>query len=249
MRFRKFLKTLDTQTNEQLKTLFERAAWTLGFSSLSSDRKLLIDTEASVVLIAYLVNLPELRLGRFLSVLLNWLQCRNHLIHAAKLLKMAQAAEVALGEQPVLRLALHALRHWDQKKFQNFKPDQLTNPYYPEPRLSSLVDHKLAAEGYYLDLPSNTGFRIPKSAFKPRTSDLISEQALLQRNEQLRVRLLYGASWRSDAILLLRDHPDMTASELSDTLLLSYEPAHRLVAETSHYRDLGFAFPRTGTDQ
>lgn len=249
MRFRKFLKTLDTQTNEDLKELFERAAWTLGFSGLSTDRKVVIDTEASVVLIAYLVNLPELRLIRFLSVLLNWLQCRNHLLHAAKLLKMAQAAEAALGEQPAVRLTLHALKHWDQKKFQNLRPNQLTNLYYPEPRLSSLVDQKIATEGYYLDLPADAGFRIPKSAFRPRSSDLISEQVLLERNEQLRLRLLHGASWRSDAILLLRDHPNMTASELSDTLLLSYEPAHRVVAEISHYRELGFTLPNTGTDK
>jgi hypothetical protein len=40
----------------------------------------------------------------------------------------------------------------------------------------------------------------------------------------------------------------MTASELSDTLMLSYEPAHRLVAEVSRYRSLGFPLSVTGAE-
>jgi hypothetical protein len=206
-----------------------------------------MDTEASVVLVAYLVSQPELRLNRFLSVLLNWLQTRHHLLHAAKLLKMAQAAEAALGEMPALRLVLHVLRKTDPKKFQNYKPDPLSKPFYPEPRLAAFVDQKLSKEGLYLDLPAEAGFHVPKSAFRPRASDLLSEEALLKRNEQLRLRLLLGASWRTDAVLLLRDHPAMSASELSDTLMLSYEPAHRLVAEVSRYRSLGFPLTATGS--
>jgi hypothetical protein len=248
MRFRKHLKSLDTSSREELSELFDRAAWTLGFSSLSTAPKAAMDTEAAVVLVAYLVSQPELRLARFLSVLLNWLQARHHLLHAAKLLKMAQAAEAALGEMPTLRLALHVLRKVDPKKFQNFKPDPLSKPFYPEPRLAALVDQKLKKEGLYLDLPTKAGFHVPKSAFQPRTSDLLSEEALLKIIEQLRLRLLHGASWRSDAVLLLRDHPAMTASELSDTLMLSYEPAHRLVSEVSRYRSLGFPLSATGSE-
>jgi hypothetical protein len=248
MRLRKLLKSLDTKTAEELAELFDRAAWTLGFSSLSATPKVAMDTEAAVVLVAYLVSQPELRLARFLSVLLNWVQTRHHLLHAAKLLKMAQAAEGALGEMPTLRLVLYALRKTDPKKFQNFKLDPLSNPFYPEPRLAALVDRKLDKEGLYLDLPAKAGFHVPKSAFQPRASDLLSEEALLKRNEQLRLRLLHGVTWRSDAVLLLRDHPTMTASELSDTLMLSYEPAHRLVAEVSRYRSLGFPLSATGSE-
>ncbi len=248
MRLRKLLKTLDTKTSEELAELFDRAAWTLGFSSFSTAPKTPLDAEAAVVLVAYLVNQPELRLARFLAVLMNWLQTRHHLLHTAKLLKMAQAAEATLGEMPTLRLALHVLRKEDPKKFQKFKPNPLSKPFYPEPRFAALVDQKLKKEGFYLDLPENAGFRVPKSAFRPRASDLLSEKALLKRNEQLRLRLLHGASWRSDAVLLLRDHPEMTASELSDTLMLSYEPAHRLVAEVSRYRSMGFTLSATGSD-
>jgi hypothetical protein len=57
----------------------------LGFSSFSTAPREALDTEAAVVLLAYLVGLPELRLGRFLSVLLHWLHSRHHLLHAAKL--------------------------------------------------------------------------------------------------------------------------------------------------------------------
>lgn len=246
MRSRKALKTLDTRTRDELFGLFDRAAWTLGFSSLSTHKAEPLDVEAAVVLVAYLVGLRELRLGRFVSVLLNWLQTRHHLLHPAKLLKMAQALETAVGEQPALRLALHALRAVDPKKFQNFRPAPLSAPYYLEPRLAALVDQKLEKEGYYLDLPAKAGLRVPRSAFPRRTSDLLSEEALLKRNEQLRQRLLHGAGWRSDAVLLLRDHPEMTASELSDTLMLSYEPAHRLVSEVGRYRSLGFPFDEAG---
>ncbi len=247
MRYRKLLKSIDTMTSQELLDLFDRSAWTLGFSSLSNQVKLPLDTEAAVVLIAYLVNLPELRLNRFLGVLLHWLGTRNHLLHAAKLLKMADAAEASLGEISTLRLAMHVLHKTDPKKFQNFKPASVSKPFYPEPRFASIVDQKLAKEGYYLDLSAEAGFRIPKSAFKPRKSDLLPEDSLLKRNEQLRYRLLLGASWRSDAILLLRDQPAMSASQLSDTLMLSYEPAHRLVNEINHYRSLGFSLNATGS--
>jgi hypothetical protein len=240
VRYTKALKTLDTKTSEELLALFDRAAWTLGFSSLSAQSQEPLDTEVAVVLVSYLVGQPELRLGRFLSVLLNWLRTRSHLLHPAKLLKMARAAELALGEMPTLHLAMHTLRAVDPKRFQSFKPAPLSKPFYPEPRLAALVDQKLEKEGFYLDLPSSAGFRVSKSAFPARASDLLSEEALLKRNEQLRQRLLHGTDWRSDAVLLLRDHPEMTASELSDTLMLSYEPAHRLVAEIARYRSLGF---------
>ena len=52
--------------------------------------------------------------------------------------------------------------------------------------------------------------------------------------------------WRADAVLLLRDRPEMTASELADTLMLSYEPAHRLVNEVARYRSLGFPLSVAG---
>jgi len=246
VRFRKALKTLDTKTREELLELFDSAAWTLGFSSLSTQPAAPLDTEVAVVLVAYLVGLRELRLGRFLPVLLHWLRAHHHLLHPAKLLKMAQAVEAALGEQPPLRLALRVLRATDPKKFQNFRPEPLSAPFYAEPRLAALVDQKLEKEGYYLDLAAEEGFRVPKSAFVPRTSDLLPEEALLRRNEQLRHRLLHGSGWRSDAVLLLRDYPAMTASELSDTLMLSYEPAHRLVAEVARYRSLGFPLSAEG---
>jgi len=241
MRFRKALKTLDTKTREELISLFDRAAWTLGFSSLSTQDKEPLDVEAAVVLVAFIVSARELRLGRFLPVLIHWLSVRHHLLNAAKLLKMARATEATLGELPALRLAMHTLRAADPKKFQNFRPAPLSMPFYTEPRLAALVDRKVASEGFSIDLMETDGFRLPKSAFPRRASDLISEKALLQRNEQLRTRLLHGPSYRADAILLLRDSPDMKACELSDTLMLSYEPAHRLVSEVAHYRSLGFA--------
>ncbi len=248
MLLRKTLKTLDTKTQGELKDLFDQAAWTLGFSSFSATPKSPLDVEAAVVLVAYLVGQSELRLSRFLSVLVHWLSTRHNYLHAAKLLKMAQAMEVALGEIPTLRLAMHVLQKADPKKFRNFKPGLLSEPFYLEPRFAALVDQKVAKEGYYLDLHAEDGFCLPKSAFKPRASDLLSEEALLKRNEQLRLRLLYGISWRSDAVLLLRDHPEMTASELSDTLMLSYEPAHRLVSELMRYRSLGFPLSATGSN-
>lgn len=247
MRFRKSLKTLDTKTKEELLELFDRAGWSLGFSSLSTASKNPLDTEASLVLLSYLVTQPELRLGRFLSVLVHWTTTRHHLLHPAKLLKMATAAEVALGEIPTLRLTFHVLRNADPKKFKNFRPLPLSKPFYLDQRLAELVDAKIETEGYYLNLPADEGFHIPKSAFPVRTGDLISEGALLRRNEQLRQRLLHGASWRSDAVLLIRDHPDMNASELSDTLMLSYEPAHRLVTELSRYRSFGFPLSAVGS--
>lgn len=247
MRYRKVLKSLDTKAPEELLELFDRCAWTLGFSSLARQEKQPVDTEAAVVLVAYLVNLPELRLNRFLGVLLQWVMTWHHLLHVAKLLKMAVAAESNLGEISTLRLVMIVLHRTDSKKFQNFRPAPTSKPFYPDPRLAELVDQKIAKEGYYLDLPADAGFRVPKSAFKPRASDLLSEAELLKRNEQLRYRLLHGSSWRSDAILLLRDHPEMSASELSDTLMLSYEPAHRLVAEINHYRSFGFSLNATGS--
>lgn len=240
MRFRNTMKTIDIMTREELMGLFDRAAWTLGFSSASTRQTTLLDAEAAVVLVAYLAGLQALRLGRFLPVLLNWLRTRHHLLHPAKLLKMARAAEVALGEQAPLRLALHTLRASDPKRFQSFRPPPLSVPFYPEPRLATLVDQKIEKEGYYLDLTAEDGFHIPKSAFVPRPSDLLSEKALLTRNEQLRNRLLHGPTWRADAVLLLRDHPWISASELADMLMLSYEPAHRLVREIARYRSLGF---------
>jgi hypothetical protein len=240
MRFRKALKTLDTKTRDELLELFDRAAWTLGFSSLSTRVEEPLDVEAAVVLVAYLAGLRDLRLGRFLPVLVHWLSAWHHLLNAAKLLKMARAAEAALGELPTLRLALHTLRAADPKKFQNFHPAPLSEPFYPEPRFAALVDQKLAAEGFFMGLSMEDGLRLPKSAFPSRASDLLSEEALLERNEQLRMRLLHGVGYRADAVLLLKDKPNMTASELSDTLMLSYEPAHRLVSEVARYRALGF---------
>ncbi len=247
MRFRKTLKTLDTKTTGEYLELFDRVAWTLGFSSFTSRPLKLLDTEAAVVLMVYLITQPELRLARFFPVLINWLNTYHSHLHAAKLLKMAEAAENMLGEIAPLRLAFHVLRKADPKKFQHFQPQAVSKPFYLEPRLANLIDQKIAKEGLYLDLKRKEGFRIPKSAFSRRASDLISEEALLKRNEQLRLRLLNGSNWRSDALLLLRDHPNMTASELSDILMLSYEPAHRIVAEVARYRALGFSLPETGS--
>ena len=246
MRYRKALKTLDTKTPEELLTLFDRVTWTLGIASLSTTPQEPMDTEVAIVIGAYLIGLRDLRLGRFLGVVLNWLAQRHHLVHPAKLLKMAKALEAAVGEQPVLRLSMHALRVADPRRFQNFYPRPLTVPFYAEPRLAALVDQKLEQEGYFLGLSATEGFRISKSAFPSRDSDLLIEENLLKRNEQLRQRLLHGMAWRTDAVLLLRDSPQMTASELADTLMLSYEPAHRLVAEINRYRDLGFAIPISG---
>lgn len=243
VRYRKALKTLDTKTPEELMALFDRVTWTLGIASLSSVPQEPMDTEVAVVIGAYLIGLRELRLGRFLSVLLNWLAKRHHLLHPAKLLKMARAFEAAMGEQAVLRLSMHVLRAADPRRFQNFESRPLTAPFYAEPKLAAIVDQKLEHEGFFLGLPATAGFRIPKSAFPSRDSDLLTEENLLKRNEQLRQRLLHGTAWRTDAVLLLRDSPKMTASELADTLMLSYEPAHRLVAEISRYRDLGFEIP------
>ena len=242
MRYRKALKTLDTKTPDELLGLFDRVAWTLGFSSLATTPLEPLDVEVAVVLGAYLVGVRELRLGRFLAVLINWLQVRHHFLHPAKLLKMAQALEGELGEQPTLRLALHALRNADSKRFQNFRPKPLSTPFYAEPRLAPLVDQKLKQEGTFLDLLTSEGFRISKFAFTPRAHDIISEEDLLKRNEQLRGRLLHGTAWRTDVVLLLRDSPYMNASELADTLMLSYEPAHRLITEITRYRQLGFPF-------
>jgi hypothetical protein len=157
MRYRKAIKTLDTKTPEELLALFDRVTWTLGIASLSTAPQKPMDTEVAIVIGAYLIGLRDLRLGRFLGVILNWLAKRHHLIHAAKLLKMAKALEAAVGEQPVLRLSMHAIRAADPKRFQNFCPSPLTVPFYAEPRLAALVDQKLQQEGNFKDLPANEG--------------------------------------------------------------------------------------------
>ncbi|MBM4253575.1 MAG: hypothetical protein FJ146_16525 [Deltaproteobacteria bacterium] len=195
MRYRKALQTLGTKTPEELMAMFDRVTWTLGITSLSSVPQEPVDTEAAIVFGTYLIGLCDLRLGRFLAVLLNWLAKRHHLLNPSKLLKMARAFEAEMGEQAVLRLSMHVLRAADPRRFQHFNPRPLTAPFYAEPRLAALVDQKLEQEGYFLGLSASEGFRIPKLAFPLRDSDLLTEENLLRRNEQLRQRILYGTTW------------------------------------------------------
>jgi hypothetical protein len=68
---------------------------------------------------------------------------------------------------------------------------------------------------------------------------LLAEQ-YLSLNEQLRMRLLFGANARADAVLLYRENPSMSARELSETLMLSYEPAHRLAKDIKNYLSYGY---------
>ena len=241
MRFRVALKTLDTKTNDELLLLFDRAAFTLGFSSLGMRTEELLDTETAIVLLAYVLGKHELRLARFVPVLVMWLSRYHSLLNAQKLSKMAREMESAVGELAIFRLVALALKASDPRKFRNFRILPLTEPFYLEPRLRSLVDQKLKDQGFYPGLSKETGLMISASAFAARESDLVPEHTLFRRNEQLRHRLIHGATYRSDATLLLRDRPQMTAKELADTLMLSYEPAHRLSADIARYRALGFA--------
>ena len=238
MRFKQLLKTTAEQAElGDLMSLFERAAYTLGFSTLGTSVSAPMDVEAAVTLMTYLAAREDLRLSRFTSVLMHWLSRYHHLLNAQKLLKMGKLAESILGqgELPLFRLASHALKKMDHKKFKNFSARKLKQPFYVDPRLSSVVDHKLQEEGFYLGLTKSTGLMIPAGSFPERSSDLLSEEVFLKRNEQLRLRLLMGVGYRSDAVWLLNENANMSAREMSHRLLLSYEPAHRLATELRRY--------------
>lgn len=242
MRFRLALKTMDTKTKDQLLELFDSASYTLGFSSLEQRPMSLMDTEASVALMPYLMAQKELELNRFVPVLLQWLGSYHGLLNPTKLLKMCQMVEAMAGvDLPVLRLVSFFLKKTDPRRFKNFTVTPLASPFYFEPRLKELVDSKLRREGFYKDLPSEVGLMVSASAFKNRESNLLPEQAFLKRNEQLRTRLVHGVNYRSDAVLLLRDNSSMSAKEVADTLALSYEPAHRLTLDVRRYLELGFS--------
>lgn len=240
MRFRNSMKTLDTKTRDELLQLFDRVSYSLGFASLSTTTFATLDVEGSIVLGAYLLSQRELRLSRFVPALVLWLQRYHGLVNAHKLIKMTTTAEAELGDLALMRLVAHVLKHCDSRKYKNINIAPLQEPFYLEPRLKILVDTKVQQEGYYLAMPADLGIMISRSGLQLRDSDLISEDNYLKRNEQLRLRLLNGVNYRTDAAILLRDHPTISAKELSDTLCLSYEPAHRLTSEIAKYRSLGF---------
>ncbi len=241
MRFRQALKSIDTLTREELLNLFDRASYSLAFSSLERTSIEHLDTEASVALLTFLLSKRELELSRFVPVLLQWLGRYHHLLNPTKLSKMCSMVESASGEElPVLRLVSFLLKKTDPRRFKKLSVAPLTSPFYFEPRLKAIVDKKLESEGFFMGLPPEVGLMVSASAFKPRDSNLLGEEILFNRNKQLRSRLLHGVNYRNDAILLLTEHPNMSARELSDTLVLSYEPAHRLSQDVKNFREFGF---------
>ena len=232
MRFGEVLREASgAEATAALRT-FDQAAWSLGFSTLSTmnDREP-FDVEASVVMLTVLLGRRDLRLSRFVSVLTQWLRRYHGLVNPQKLLKIGRSAEKALGDLPLLRLAFFVLRNSDPKRFKKFETAPLKDPFYLDPRLRDLVDRDIAKKGMFLGLSPSSGLMFPEGAFKERDSDLLPEAALLSRNMQLRLRLLLGANSRSDAAYQLARSPDVSARQLARIIFLSYEPAHRLKQE------------------
>ena len=241
MRYRQALKTIDTLTHEEMLNIFDRASYSLAFSSLKTTPIEFLDTEASVALLTFLLSKRELELVRFVPVLLQWLSRYHHLLNPTKLIKMCSMLESACGEElAVLRLVSFFLKKMDPRRFKKLSVVPLASPFYFDPRLKAIVDQKLEREGFFMGLPPGLGLMVSASAFKPRDSNLLGDELLFKRNRQLRSRILHGVNYRNDAILLLTEHPEMSASELSDTLALSYEPAHRLSLDVKHFRDFGY---------
>lgn len=147
--------------------------------------------------------------------------------------------ETSFGPLPVMRLAFARLYALDPKRFKNLKPHPLEKPFYLEPRLKELVDMELESVGFMDGLTKSLGLMFPKGAFKEKESDLVDDARLFRRNSQLRMRHLLGANYRSDVAVMVKTRPSLSARELSRTLLLSYEPAHRLVQEMRECEKMG----------
>lgn len=241
MRFKQWAQSLKSlNTKEESLAFFDNMAYSLGFSSLSTRTMVAVDVETSLVLMASLLHRKELRLSRFIPAFVGYLERYHHLLNPPKLLKMSRMFENDDG-LPFLQLMKHVLRSQDSKRFRAYSASPLRTPFYLDLRFKSLVDDMLAEEGFYLNLTSESGLMFPKGSFKGKVSDLLPMDRYLARNEQLRLRYFFGSNYRGDAVLLLKCHPRISAKELAETLLLSYEPAYRLVQDLREYQALGYS--------
>lgn len=82
MVFDKLKKDLKEGGTPDLLRLFDRVAYTLGFSSLKAQSHDCLDTEAALAASFYLFGKGEPRLARFVGPLLQWLSRHHRLLNA-----------------------------------------------------------------------------------------------------------------------------------------------------------------------
>lgn len=241
MRYKTLLKNLASKDNDQdLLSFFDECSYTLGFFTSDAKERTPLDTEVAVVVMGYLLG-KRLGLNRYVGCYVNFLQTYHDYLNPHKLLRMTLCFEQTFKEDlPFVQLMKYVLNKCDPKRYKYFLAKPLKEKFYLDQELAELTDLLLEERGFFLSLPKKLNLMLPENSLRLRELDLLPKESFLRRNMQMRLRLFFGATYRGDALILLNNDPTISVKEVSETLMLSYEPSHRLVSELRSYQKLGY---------
>ena len=220
MEYRKYLDKLDSCTSNKYKKYFDRSLYCMGVFLPSYHSKNHMDLELSLLTVSYLVGRKDMASARFLGPLVAFLLKNKTLVNKQKLKKMWSY----FGEEkvPLMRLVMFLLGSTPKGDYP---------PFYLDLRMKPLVDRKLEAEGFFMNLPRSLGLMLPSNSLRVREDDLLSDDLLFSRNPQLKERLFLGPSFRADVNFQLKRNPSTSASDLEKRFAMTHEPAFRLLNE------------------
>jgi hypothetical protein len=158
---------------------------------------------------------------RILGLLASWITVHAKLLCVGKL-KRLMTIEVLGDPQVISALAFLAVKNGCHEL-------KTLTKRYPEKRIWDATDTAIKIKGPEESF-LQAGLLLPKSNLRIRESDILPLEKLSKVHLQTRLRLIFGANIRADAVYYL-SKGELSASELMRKIGSSYEPAHRILEE------------------
>ncbi|RYZ91607.1 MAG: hypothetical protein EOP06_06585, partial [Proteobacteria bacterium] len=218
-------------TDEEWTEAFYSSAHSLGiriFGKAESKYDKLIDPEDAVVLLGIVSNMHSLKFLKFMPVLVSWLSHYHGLLNPSRLSDRLSIAfsEISEKDRDGLGFFISVLKSVDPRAFKALPLHCPREAFYLDPRFASLTDLMIEESGLYFDKPELSNYKVAKGTIRIRLTDFLEEKELFEIQPKLKIRKLFGPTYRSDALFYLKGDSELTAADISRLVGVSYEPAH-----------------------
>jgi hypothetical protein len=178
------------------------------------------DIEHTILLTSTFVESEDRRL---LGLLASWVVVHAKLVCVGKLKRLLLKEKLG-DEQIISALAFLAVRK-GAHEWGTLTKRLPSRRLWGETTSDAVFTIKGAEESF-----SKAGIQLPKTFLRIRASDILSIERLAKVHLQTRLRLIFGANTRADAVYYLSKGAS-SASDLMRKAGCSYEPAHRIMRE------------------
>lgn len=191
-------------------------------TTLSSNEQNECDIERTLVNAAF----EAMSDGRIRSILFTWFKVHGERVITDKFFRVAKAAEVTRGHNPIINaLAVFAVIS-GHHKFKGYIKKTKSNEYLVSKEVSESFK---SVQGFKEDF-LEYGVKVPSKMIRIRESDVLTVEELATQNLQYCNRIFIGASWRADIITAI-ELGAASPTEIKNSIGCSYEPAHRVFRE------------------